>query len=268
MKTFFACLCLFIGIVNSLFAQRDSVVIPDPDEFVWSYHLYLGSPILNLSVSHFAQLRNALDQQAIGFSKFQSNSLTSYGFGLQRSRFKIGLDALYGLPNTITKNTVKTRLHFQTFNFHLGYALIFKRNRQWFFNVGIGSQETRVNIYSTATSPPIPFGNLLTGSLTGQSPTLVHKNPCLEFSFEHLFRPKRPVSFSPVVKFGYRTGIKKTTWGSETGSVFQNAPSDRVNQFFIQSIFVVSKNYKKLSVAEKEARRKQKANNDWGLNPR
>jgi hypothetical protein len=258
------------GWVHTTFAQIDSVVIPDPDEYEWNSHLYLGAPYINLSLSSFVQLRNSLNQQGARFSQLQDNSLASYGFSAQKRRVKIGLDVVYGLANSKTdKNTAtNSRLGFQVFSLTLGYGLILRRNRQWFVNVGMGSQETRVNIYKTAaTVPSVSFDDLLTSPTGGQSPTLLHKNTFLELSVEHMFRPKRPISFSPVVKFGYRYGTKPTSWGTDANLSFQNAPVDRLNQFFVQSIFVVSKNYKKQTPAEKEARRKNREANTWGLNP-
>ena len=261
---------LLSGWVHTTFAQIDSVVIPDPDEYEWNSHLYLGAPFINNSIGNYAHLRSSLNQQGIGFARLQNNSMASYGFGIQKRRFKIGLNVEYGLVNSQTnKNTAtKSRLGFQAFSVTLGYGLILRRNRQWFVNVGMGSQDTRVNIYKTAaTVPSVSFDDLLTSPTGGQSPTLLHKNTFLELSVEHMFRPKRPISFSPVVKFGYRYGIKPTSWGTDANLSFQNAPADRLNQFFIQSIFVVSNNHKKLTPAQKEARRKNREANTWGLNP-
>jgi|GEM_PF-1666258 len=264
------CFFLLMSWAQTTFAQIDSVVIPDPDEYEWNTHLYLGAPYINLSFSNFSQLRNSLNQQGAKFSQLQDNSLASYGFSVQKRRVKVGLDVVYGLANSKTdKNTAtNSRLGFQAFSVTLGYGLIVRRNRQWFVNVGIGSQETRVNVYKTGTSTPaISFGSLLTTPLVGQSPTLLHKNTFLELSVEHMFRPKRPVSFNPVVKVGYRYGTKAKSWGTDANLSFQNAPTDRLNQFFVQSIFVLSKNHKKLTPAQKEARRKSREANTWGLNP-
>ena len=261
---------LLAGWAETTFAQIDSVMIPDPDEYDWSSHLYLGAPFINNSIGSYTHLRNSLNQQGLGFARLQGNSMASYGFGIQKRRVKIGLDVVYGLTNSQTnKNTAtKSRLGFQAFSVTLGYGLILRRSRQWFVNVGMGSQETRVNIYKTgATTPSVSFDDLLTSPTVGQSPTLLHKNTFLELSVEHMFRPKRPISFNPVVKFGYRYGTKPTSWGTDANLSFQNAPADRLNQFFVQSIFVLSKNYKKQTPAEKEARRKSREANTWGLNP-
>ena len=205
---------LLAGWAQTTLAQIDSVVIPDPDEYDWSSHLYLGAPFINNSIGSYTHLRNSLNQQGLGFARLQGNSMASYGFGIQKRRVKIGLDVVYGLANSKTdKNTAtNSRLGFQAFSVTLGYGLILRRNRQWFVNVGIGSQETRVNIYKTgATTPSVSFDDLLTSPMVGQSPTLLHKNTFLELSVEHMFRPKRPISFNPVVKFGYRYGTKPTS---------------------------------------------------------
>lgn len=272
MKTFSLFICLLLGYAQTSLAQKDSVVIPDPDEYDWSTHLYLGAPYINMSIGNYAQLKNALNRQGIDFGRFQANSMASYGFGIQRQRVKIGLEILYGFNSSYTskKTATQTRLGFQAWSVTVGYGLVRQRNRQWFLNAGIGSQETRVNVYKTGTAssaPTVSFDNLLNSPTVGYSPTLLHQNTFLELSLEHTFRPKRPVSFNPVVKFGYRYGLKPKSWGSDANISFQNAPADRLNQFFVQSIFVMSKNHKKLTPAEKEARRKNREANTWGLNP-
>jgi hypothetical protein len=270
MKTYFFTFILAFCMVLKSAAQQDSVVIPDPNQYEWNSHAYIGAPVVNLSFSNFSQLKNTLNNQGIAFPAIQSNTIASYGVAFQKRRYKFGVEGFYGIPSTITnlKKATKTNGSFVSYNFNAGYAIFFERNRQWFLNMGIGRIESTVNISSTANTQTLNFNNLLAASTTGQSPTLSHKNTFFEISVERTYRPKRPITFNPVFRLGYRLGVNSVPWTTDANFTTINAPTDRINQLFFQSIFVISNNHLKKTKAQKEARRKQNANNDWGLNPR
>ena len=79
MKTFSLFIFFLLGYTQVLLAQKDSVVIPDPDEYDWSTHIYLG-PFINMSIGNYAQLKNALNRQGIDFSRIQTNSIADLSF--------------------------------------------------------------------------------------------------------------------------------------------------------------------------------------------
>lgn len=270
MKTYFFTFVISFCWAFKSAAQQDSVVIPEPKEYEWNSHFYIGAPFVNFSFNNYPQLKNTLNNQGISFPIIQSNSIASYGVAIQKRRYKLGFEGFYGLPSTNrdSKKITKTNWHFITYNLNLGYAIFFERNRQWFMNVGIGRIESTVNISSTINPQNVNFNNLLTTSTTGQSPTLSHKNIFFEVSVEQTYRPKRPITFNPVFRLGYRVGVNSVPWTTDANFTTTNAPTDRINQLFFQSIFVISNNHLKKTQAKKEARRRQNTNNDWGLNPR
>ena len=59
MKILSLFIFLLLGYAQVSLAQKDSVVIPDPDEYDWSTHLYLG-----------AQLKNSLNRQGVDKNHF------------------------------------------------------------------------------------------------------------------------------------------------------------------------------------------------------
>jgi opacity protein-like surface antigen len=248
-------------------AQQDSVVIPEPKQYEWNSHLYIGAPLNNFSFSNYSQLKNTLNNQGISFPAIKLNNTASFGIAIQKRRYKFGFEGTYGLPSTNAnqKKATKTSLSFVSYNFNAGYALIFERNTQWFLNVGVGVIESTLHVSSTSNTQTVNFNTLLTAASVGYSPVLSHVNPFLDISIEQTFRPKRPISFNPVFRLGYRVGVNSLPWKTDANFTTLNAPTDRINQLFFQSIFVISNNKTK---AQREARKKQNANNDWGLNPR
>ena len=270
MKTYFFTFVVAFCMVLKGAAQKDSVVIPEPKEYEWNSHLYIGAPFTNFSFSNYSQLKNTLNNQGISFPSIQHSNTSSFGIAIQKRRYKFGFEGTYGLPNTNTdkKKTTKTSLSFVSYNFNAGYALIFERNTQWFLNVGVGVIESTLHVSSTSNTQTVNFNTLLTASTTGQVPILAHTNPFLDISIEQTYRPKRSITFNPVFRLGYRVGVNSLPWKTDANFTTINAPTDRINQLFFQSIFVISNNHFKRTQAQKEARRKQNANNDWGLNPR
>lgn len=270
MKTYFFTFIISFCIVLKATAQQDSVVIPEPKEYEWNSHLYIGAPINNFSFSNYSQLKNTLNNQGISFPAIKLNNTTSFGIAIQKRRYKFGFEGTYGLPSTNTNRTkaTKSSFSFVSYNLNAGYALVFERNTQWFLNVGLGVIESKIHISSTRNIQTVNFNTLLTASAVGYSPVLSHTNPFLDISVEQTFRPKRPISFNPVFRLGYRIGVNSLSWKTDANFTTLNAPTDRINQLFFQSIFVISNNHFKKTQVQKGARRKQNANNDWGLNPR
>lgn len=268
MKPLLLFLLITLSTYNLSFAQQDSVVIPDPNQFYRNSHLYLGPPFINSALTIIPRLNNAFQSQGIPFSTLDLNAIASYGMAEQRGRFKIGVDVSYGIPSTSTKNQAKKTTSLFAYGFNAGYALIFERNRQYFINVGIGRIEYNLKSYTISNNQLVAFNNLLTTPISGLSPDLSLKNTFCEIFVESINRPKRPISFNSVVRLGCRLGVNPVPWKAENNITLLNAPSSRVIQVFIQGIFVVSKNREKETKAQREARKKKNADNDWGLNPR
>lgn len=228
-------------------AQQDSVNIPDPDEFQRHSHIYIGAPFVNFNITHYPQLKQALNAQGIKYNAVQFNTIASYGGALQRGRYKFGVEAIYGLPGSDTEKQTKVTGSYIAYMLNAGYAVIFERNRQYFINIGVGRIESTVSVYTTDASQTLAFDNLLSTPIVGQSPALIHKNTFFEISLERTLRPTRPVSLNPVFRIGYRLGINTVPWKTDNNIRLSNAPVDRIHQVFIQSIFVISKSRKRKS---------------------
>ncbi|AEI47815.1 hypothetical protein [Runella slithyformis] len=245
MKLSFLLFLILSGTLLKSNAQQDSVVIPDPDEFQRHSHFYIGAPFINFNATHYPHLRQAFKSQGIGYSAVQFNTIASFGGALQRGRYKLGAEAIYGLPGSDTKKPTKVTGSYIAYSLNAGYAVIFERNRQYFINIGVGRVESTVSVYSTDTPQTLAFNNLLSAPIVGQSPALVHKNTFLEVSLERTIRPTRPVSLNPVFRIGYRLGINTVPWKTDNNISLTNAPVDRIHQVFVQSIFVISKSHKR-----------------------
>lgn len=247
MKLSFLLFLTLSGIFLQSKAQQDSVVIPDPDDFQRHSHVYIGAPFINFNITHYPQLKQALNTQGIEYNAVQFNTIASYGGALQQGRYKFGIEAIYGLPGSDTKKQTKVTGSYIAYMLNAGYAVLFERNRQYFINIGVGRVESTVSVYSTDTPQTLAFNNLLSTPIVGQSPALVHKNTFLEISLERTIRPTRPVSLNPVFRIGYRLGINTVPWKTDNNISLTNAPVDRIHQVFIQSIFVISKSHKRKS---------------------
>ena len=247
MRLLFLFFLIFLGTFIKSNAQQDSVIIPDPDEFQRHSHFYIGAPFINFNGTHYPHLKQAFNSQGIGYLTVQFNTIASYGSALQRSRYKFGAEAIYGLPSTDTKKQTKVTGSYIAYSLNAGYTVIFERNRQYFINIGIGRIESAVSVYSTDASQAVAFNNLLSTSIVGQSPALVHKNTFFEISLERTIRLTRPVSLNPVFRIGYRMGLNTVPWKTDNNIRLSNAPVDRMHQVFIQSIFVISKSHKRKS---------------------
>ncbi len=247
MKLFCLFPLIFFGTFVKSNAQQDSVAIPDPDEFKWHSHIYIGAPFVNFNVTHYPHLRQAFKSQGVGYSAVQFNTIASYGGALQGGRYKFGVEAIYGLPGSDTKKQTKVTGSYIAYLLNAGYAVFFERNRQYFINIGVGRVESTASVYTTDASQTLAFNNLLSTPIVGQSPALVHKNTFFELSLERTIRPSRPVSLNSVFRIGYRLGINTVPWKTDNNILLSNAPVDRIHQVFIQSIFVISKSHKRKS---------------------
>ncbi|WP_428653195.1 hypothetical protein [Runella sp.] len=247
-------------------AQPDSVMIPDPNRFEHSFQFYFIPPLMGVSYTIYPNLKEIIKAQKASFPSLGQN--VGYGMGFQKQRWKVGAMIEYSLLNNASDPQIITETNIHTADLNVGYAFYYGRNIGWFINIGLGeiNYNLRLQEINLSSNQIIPINDLFASPSIGTSPRLFHKNTFGEISVERTYRPKRPMSFNVNLKIGYRLGINSTPWESERKITLLNAPSDRVNQVFVQCIFVLGRNREKLTPAQKEARKKQQSANDWGLN--
>ena len=181
-------------------------------------------------------LNNFLDAKKIG----TWNILPSIPVNLnyQKNRFKVGLEAVFSLPDSPYKSQDKfaTSLNANIASLSVGYALFAERNYFLYINIGGGYAEYLRTI-EIKTSQPTSLTSALQNG-TGQGFTLTNKGTFLDFSLETMIRTQKVKALGKSFKLGYRYGFQENPWNSTFNS-FTETPSDRMGNLYFQFMFTL-----------------------------
>lgn len=230
---------LFIS-AHSAIAQQDSVVIPDPNKYAFSFHIYLSTPFNNYTFTRSGAIGAYLKSKNLNAPSFQFPFY--FGGAYQWKRWKLGADFIYSVPAYKVSHTngITVKNNFNSVAAILGYAFVYDRNRVWFLNMGIGRLSRYINLEKSQNTQTLQMDDFLNPPLTGISPTLLHSNAFYEICLEKVYRTKRMNTVSPVLRFGLRGGLDKVSWKTTSNISIANAPVERVFQVFLQTIFAIS----------------------------
>lgn len=158
---------------------------------------------------------------------------TPINMNYQSNRFKIGLEAIFSLPDSpyTSENKFSTSLNTNIVSLSLGYAVFAERNYFLYINSGAGYAEYVRTIEIKSLQPTSLSSALQSG--TGQSFALRNTGAFLDFSLETMNRTKKEKAVGISIKLGYRYGLKANEWNSTFNS-FTGVPSDRMGNLYTQ----------------------------------
>ncbi len=156
------------------------------------------------------------------------------GISYQQNRFKINLDAYYGLINYSNKSGV----YATTLGASLGiisteYAVFADRNNFLYLSLGLG-QAIYTQTITIANYQPTTFTSAIQN---GGSQSIILKNTTtfLDLGIEFLNRTKAN-SLGLSTKAGYRFGLENTPWKPQFANI-TDTPSDKIDSFYLQIYF-------------------------------
>lgn len=202
-----------------------------------------------LGYGNLPSYRSFLKANQVG-SQPGANPYINFGFGGRFNQLKImtqvGVSALASTTPSEPSSTslVSRQLNAGYIGVMIGYDVVNARNRRVYINAGIGSTGYEFSIYRQTTQP-VPFQNILQQTPSGSVPSLSLTNTYWDVNVEYCQREKRKRSVQIIARIGYRRGIRPEPW---TSDAFQlaGAPTDRINQVYIQAGYYFSSNYTKL----------------------
>ncbi|TAE25263.1 MAG: hypothetical protein EAZ91_19405 [Cytophagales bacterium] len=122
----------------------------------------------------------------------------------------------------------------------LGYDVLNNRNRRLYVLGGFGQIGQDYSFYRQSAQS-VPFGTIFQAN-QNSVPSMTIRNQFVEFGIEYAQQEKRRRTASNVLRAGYRMGINKQPWGSDTYTL-TNPITERVNQFYVQWAVALSTNW-------------------------
>jgi len=164
--------------------------------------------------------------------------LAQYGFGIKDD--KAYYDSAQNGNELVARNTLANYSAL-----FVGYDLINTRNRRLYLNAGLGSLEYGYSLFRRS-SQPVSFPAILSTSQPGTVPSLLLRNAgYVDVNLEYAQREKKKRSFEYTIRLGYRRGLSARAYESDAFPLV-NAPRDRINQWYLQTVFNSSFNGEKL----------------------
>ncbi len=164
--------------------------------------------------------------------------LAQYGFGLKDD--KAYFDLAQNGDEIVARNTLANYSAL-----FVGYDIIDARNRRLYLNVGLGGLEYGYTIFRRS-SQPVSFPTILSASQPGTVPSLLLRNAgFVDVNLEYAHREKKKRSIEYTIRLGYRRGTVAKAYESDAFPLV-NAPRDRINQWYLQTVFNMSLNGEKL----------------------
>ena len=197
----------------------------------------IGAPGFGFMWAFSPNLDNLLDAKRIETRNVLLMAPLNVNY--QKDRFKIGLEAIFGLPDSPHESQSKfaTSLNANIASLSFGYAVFTERNYFLYVNAGVGYAEYTRTI-EIKNSQPTSLLSALQSSGTGQSVVLKNKGMFLDFSLETMIRTKKIKAVGKAIKLGYRYGLKENEWNSTFNS-FMETPSDRMGNLYFQFTFTL-----------------------------
>ncbi|MFD1140310.1 hypothetical protein ACFQ4C_04290 [Larkinella insperata] len=127
----------------------------------------------------------------------------------------------------------------------IGFDVVNGRNRRLYINAGVGGIGYEYSVYRR-TRQAVAAQSLPQYSQPGNVPSLFLNNGYWDVNLDYVLREKRPLSFLTAVRIGYRRALQREVWQSDAFQLI-GGPSDRISQFYFQTVFGFSTNYLKNS---------------------
>jgi len=179
---------------------------------------------------------------------FGLSEFVHWNVGFRYERFKLmsqsGRGAsLISSESRDYERRVARQNHADYVGYMLGYDVLNERNRRLYANIGLGTVTYEYSVYRR-TVQPVDFQDLTQYNQPGNIPSLKLTNTYVDFNLEYVQREKRKQSAEATVRLGYRRGLRSRAWESDAFRL-QGAPTDRINQFYLQIGYNFSLNFDK-----------------------
>jgi hypothetical protein len=218
--------------------------IPPKSNFKFSFTSSISYALVAVSTPNLRSYFRANEiKPSFGLSEF-----VHLNFGLRYERFRLMSQSGRGasLISSESKNyesRVARQSHADYLGYMLGYDVLNGRNRRLYANIGLGTATYEYSVYRRTTQP-VDFQDLTQYNQPGNIPSLKLTNTCVDFNLEYVQREKRKQSAEATVRLGYRRGLNPRAWESDAFGL-QEAPTDRINQFYLQVGYNFSLNFNK-----------------------
>jgi hypothetical protein len=226
--------CLFLlGISASSFAQHDK-----KEEF----KKFL--PFITRSLGGSFQQFNGLNGRVASLPQLKQlkdyTATIGLGFYKERNQFISQAGLTLGSSMSGHRDEMSSTIRYIALNADLGYDLVKNERITFYPFAGLGAQKYQAIFYRDNSG--VDFDDVLLSPVTQSSISPVKvKNGFLVYRLGLGFSiksPKYPASIG--VQAGYTGSFKKHAWKSNEDQALNNAPEDRISQFYI-SLVLTSK---------------------------